>query len=815
MSRVVAIKLEFDGGQAVKELNSVEEAVNAVEKELRNLSKKDALQGAEDNLKNLDRIIGENALSVQEMTKAMENYKNIAAVAGRQSPIGKEALKRAGALKDEIDGLSKDVDQLAKDGQNLQAALQLGSGVVAGYQAFQGVTALVGEENEELLEVMVKLQAAQGLLMSIEQVRMTLEKESVLVTKSRAFWENATARATALRTKLTIQSTAATKVGTIATRVWNSVLNSSPIFLIITALMAFSAGVYALSKAIGTETAEQRRNNAVKAKRNELDKEAASAIGEEKSKLDSLIGTVKRGTASYQEKNKAIEEIQKQYPEYLGNITEEGILTGELSEAIDNQIALIEARAKVEAAANAKKEAYGKLVEAEIEAAKESEVGLWDRITAVQLGIKADEAQILAKQGAINVAREELDVIKEVESAYLETADSLEANIPRFGNFIKNLVPSDKDIKAMEDAVKKARDKAKAQAKKAAEERKKEEEDRIKNEIEAQQFLDDLMIEVMEEGQAKREAQRLAQLDKQIQQLESKGQLTAEIEKQLTAQAESDLEKMREEFAQERLEKELQRQANRQNAVIEAMKEGAEKELEAQRVAFDTENQLLEEQGVIDDELKAAREERQQEKLQEIRDKWAEIEKEKDKKKQEALVANQLESVEKLSNGIEKLAKFNDAITETQLNKAEGNEAKQNEIRKKAFKREKALNIARALIAGAQSALQGIAKFGPPPSPAGIASIASAAAITAAQVAAIASAKFDGSGGGGLPSISAPSGSGVGGGNQNEDTTTETAPLVAPQDEGEPIPTKVFVSAVDISNVQRTSAKIDTIGTLD
>ncbi len=68
---------------------------------------------------------------------------------------------------------------------------------------------------------------------------------------------------------------------------------------------------------------------------------------------------------------------------------------------------------------------------------------------------------------------------------------------------------------------------------------------------------------------------------------------------------------------------------------------------------------------------------------------------------------------------------------------------KQAEAKKKAAaKREKAFAITKTIIAGAQAVAQGIAQFGPPPSPAGIAAIAAAAVTTATQLALIAKQKF-------------------------------------------------------------------------
>ena len=79
------------------------------------------------------------------------------------------------------------------------------------------------------------------------------------------------------------------------------------------------------------------------------------------------------------------------------------------------------------------------------------------------------------------------------------------------------------------------------------------------------------------------------------------------------------------------------------------------------------------------------------------------------------------------------------------------------DLAEKQFKRQKALNIVTAIINGAQSVLQAIAQFGPPPSPIGIAGIVAAGIITAAQIAVIASQKFDGGSTGAPTSVSTPS----------------------------------------------------------
>lgn len=83
-------------------------------------------------------------------------------------------------------------------------------------------------------------------------------------------------------------------------------------------------------------------------------------------------------------------------------------------------------------------------------------------------------------------------------------------------------------------------------------------------------------------------------------------------------------------------------------------------------------------------------------------------------------------------------------------------DASNEELAKKQFKRQKALNITNAIISGAQAVMSAIAQFGPPPSPLGIAGIAAAGIITVAQIAAISKQQYNG-GSTGVTGITTPS----------------------------------------------------------
>lgn len=104
------------------------------------------------------------------------------------------------------------------------------------------------------------------------------------------------------------------------------------------------------------------------------------------------------------------------------------------------------------------------------------------------------------------------------------------------------------------------------------------------------------------------------------------------------------------------------------------------------------------------------------------------------------------------------LSSINDSINQIQANGLKEGEQLTLAQLKRQFVRSQSLAILNAAINGGQAVTKAIAEFGPPPSPAGIAGIISALAVTGAQIAAIASKKFEGAGAsGGSQLSSAPS----------------------------------------------------------
>lgn len=182
--KLSAEKLKNEIEELVAPTKTLNQQLAKLEDELRNLSKIDAVEKAKKAFIELDKIVDENILSIQELGMAADNYKNIALAAGTSSPIGQSALEKAAAMERQMDQLNRAVTAVTEGGQRLNAALQLGTAVTAGFAAYQGIAALVGKDNEKLQETFVKLQAAQAALMGLKELSIALDKKGLLMTKA-------------------------------------------------------------------------------------------------------------------------------------------------------------------------------------------------------------------------------------------------------------------------------------------------------------------------------------------------------------------------------------------------------------------------------------------------------------------------------------------------------------------------------------------------------------------------------------------------------------------------------------------------------
>lgn len=196
----------------------------------------------------------------------------------------------------------RSIDALAEQGKGLSGALALSETVVAGYQAYTGVTAILGDENEALLETITKLQAAQGVLNSIQIIKQKLQENSIRLqqaqTKAQGVYNFLIGKGTLLqKAQIAVQAAAA-----VGMKALNAVMNANPILLIVTGIGALVTALAIFSKS--TEKAEEannRLNDSLERENKLLDKQIerlrktssqriqlAEAAGESEEKLHNL-----------------------------------------------------------------------------------------------------------------------------------------------------------------------------------------------------------------------------------------------------------------------------------------------------------------------------------------------------------------------------------------------------------------------------------------------------------------------------------------------------------------------------------------------
>ena len=129
----------------------------------------------EDRIPEAEKKLG----SLKSQLKELKTLLASGALTGKEFD---EAAKRAGHLQDQIGDVSQRVKNLASDSKRLDGFVSLAQGIVGGFAAVQGITALVGDENKELEKTMVKLQGSMTALAGIQAVVNTLNKESALST---------------------------------------------------------------------------------------------------------------------------------------------------------------------------------------------------------------------------------------------------------------------------------------------------------------------------------------------------------------------------------------------------------------------------------------------------------------------------------------------------------------------------------------------------------------------------------------------------------------------------------------------------------
>lgn len=269
------IKINLDNKQAVDGLNTMNKSVKETGKQVENASTR--LRKMRDELLTLER--GSKAFNKLE--------------------------REAANLQDQVDTVNQRVRALSSDTFALEGAVGVIGGMATAYSGVTAATALLGVENEELMQVLVKLQGVQQLSNSIQQVALLLRKESVTMIflqikaqKIRNFVRSLSNRldraaigitrgltgATVSQTGATIAGTTATRGMTLATRALGIAMKALPILAIV-------GGITALVGLMGDWGDESELAEVKQRKLTEQSKELNKTLNEQQEAFERVAGT--------------------------------------------------------------------------------------------------------------------------------------------------------------------------------------------------------------------------------------------------------------------------------------------------------------------------------------------------------------------------------------------------------------------------------------------------------------------------------------------------------------------------------------------
>jgi hypothetical protein len=210
----------------------------------------------------IDVNTGDSAKSLSDLRN---EFKDIQKQLSGLTPGTEEyinALKRLGAVKDDIGDLKDEINAFAGADKKIAAVTNVMGGLANGFQAAQGAAALFGQDNEALNETMVKLQATMAITQGIQGLA--------------GMGDSLKAVGNLLKS-----TTLGTQVATVAQRIYNAVMAANPIGLLIAGLTALVGVIALVVNAMGDEDEAQKEVIANREKELQLMQEADKAMQKE------------------------------------------------------------------------------------------------------------------------------------------------------------------------------------------------------------------------------------------------------------------------------------------------------------------------------------------------------------------------------------------------------------------------------------------------------------------------------------------------------------------------------------------------------
>jgi hypothetical protein len=328
-----------------------------------------------------------------QLREAQAEVAALAEKFGATSQEAVQAAKKAAELKDAIADAKNLTDAYNPDAKFNALSASI-SGVLNGFQAFEGALGLVGVEGEAVQATLLKVQSAMALTQGINGVLEAKEDFANLGKQITGVYEGAV--------KGFQNMTAAGKVFAI-----------TGIGLLITGLSLVITYWDDIRKAVGDVSEEEQK---LAEYRRQYAAEQDKQVAEESKGFATLIAQLKASNKGSKERSELISEINKKYGTTLKNLSDEAEFQNQLNQELANYLTYQQAKFRLQKNEEAivrnletQSKLKRELVQAEKDLAKAIQDGAGKTRTTLEEGVAV---QIAVNQEASNAAERASERIK-------------------------------------------------------------------------------------------------------------------------------------------------------------------------------------------------------------------------------------------------------------------------------------------------------------------------------------------------------------------------------------------------------------------
>ena len=312
---------------------------------------------AESTVKSFKTQLKEAKIEAQQLVATFGEFSN-EALAGQQ---------RVANLSDQMEDFNDRVKALNPD--KFAKVQTVVTGVASGFSAAQGAMALFGSESEDLQKTLVKVQGAMALAQGLEGLGKVQQQFTALYT--------------------TISGPVIAAFGRLRLAI-GSAFAVTGVAAAITAVVLLYQKFTEHSEKLAKEREKQQQStqNIIN-----INEESLKIQEEEIKSIGKLLLVTDLENVSKEDKKKAIQEIQKVYPDYLKNQDLDKISTDQIKQANNELIVTIGKRAKAQAALQELNKLYTKQVELELKLQGDGTDLLAKRIELTNKGFTPDQVE--------------------------------------------------------------------------------------------------------------------------------------------------------------------------------------------------------------------------------------------------------------------------------------------------------------------------------------------------------------------------------------------------------------------------------------